>query len=56
MNLEKLYEQYGRLLIQAEIVNNQVNNVKSQIVEAERNRNKVTPPPIKENTDGDAAS
>lgn len=36
---ENLYEEYGRLMIQAEIVNNKINEVKNKIAQALR-----TPP------------
>ena len=30
--IDKLYETYGKLMVQLEILNNQINRVKSQIV------------------------
>ena len=41
MTIEQLHQQYGKLMIQLEIIQNQVLEVKKQIAEEMNNQNKV---------------
>lgn len=45
--MKELYEQYGQLMVQAEIINNQIQQVKAKIAQ-ELNKPKV---PVEDNKD-----
>ena len=51
--MKELYEQYGRLMVQAEIINNQVQECKRKIAEQLNKQQQVTTPTeIKDEPEG----